>query len=210
MSVRVHVPIDRLTALAMTARGPQNPQSSGDAENAADREALAHVGQCDACATELTRLSATLDSLRDSAWSEADAAFDETALDSQRSRILDRLAHLGQAARVLRFPVRPREAAMPVSHVSRRWVSMAAAAGLIIGMVAGQFLPTLRRDEPRAVEVPARASEPLIVQATSTPSLLSDDELLARIETAVQVRRVPALRALDELTPRAGDLREIR
>src|SRR5688572_17272019 len=117
MSVReTHVPLDRLTALALVARA-----ESGDSEQ--DQQALAHVSQCDVCAGEFTRLATEFDQLRDAAWAEADAVFDETALDTQRTRILDRLAHLGQVARVLRFPARQREAAMPVSNVSRRWVS---------------------------------------------------------------------------------------
>ncbi len=62
-------------------------------------------------------------------------------LDAQRTRILDRLAHLGQAARVLRFPRRTaRSRRCRSSTGSRRWVSVAAAAGLIIGLVAGQLL----------------------------------------------------------------------
>ncbi len=85
---------------------------------------------------------------------EADAIFDAASLDTQRSRILDRLAHLGQVARVLQFPTRTREVAMPVATGSRRWVSVAAAAGLIIGLVAGQllhFVP-LDRDDRTAIQ----------------------------------------------------------
>ena len=45
-----------------------------------------------------------LDAYRDAAHADADAHFDERALETQRHRILQRLAHLGQAARVIRFP----------------------------------------------------------------------------------------------------------
>ncbi len=202
------VPFDRLTALALTARAPESDY---------ERQLLVHVGGCDRCAATLARLTADVDAMRDEAWQEADALFDESALETQRTRILDRLAHLGQAARVLRFPARSREAAMPVSPISRRWISVAAAAGLIIGLVAGQvihFVPwdtglhrsTLQQPTTRAA--PRGASGPIIVQASSTLAG-TDDDLLDEIDQAMELRRAASIRALDAYTPRVGDLVEI-
>ena len=208
MSVREsHVPLERLTALAMTARAPKHEH---------DRQTIAHVARCAQCSTALAQVTADVELMRDAADAEVDAAFDDNALETQRSRILDRIAHLGQAARVLRFPGRVREAAMPVSQVSRRWISVAAAAGLIIGLVAGQLIhlmPWESRLTPTgsvAVQTSgARGTNPGIIQ-TSAAGLLSDDELLGEIDDAVQLRRAASLRALDAFTPRVGDLTEIR
>lgn len=209
MNVRAScVPRDRLMALAVVPDAPQSDH---------DRQLLAHVAGCDACATHLAQLTAEMDSLREAAWREADAMFDDAALDTQRTKILDRLAHLGKAARVLRFPARVREGAMPVSPVSRRWISVAAAAGLIIGLLAGQlihFVPwdtRLHRVTPGSTASVSRpsASVPMIIQA-SAGSGPSDDELLDEVDQAVQSSRAASLRALDAFTPRVGEFIENR
>jgi hypothetical protein len=202
------VPLDRLTALALAAHGPQSDH---------DRLLLAHVAACDACAAKLSGLTRQMDSLREVACQEADAAFDDAFLDAQRSKILDRLAHLGKAARVLRFPARSREAAMPVSPISRRWISVAAAAGLIIGLVAGQlihFVPwdTRLHRSPLAQSpvVAPRGSGPIIMQVSSTVVSSADEDLLDEIDEAMELRRATSLRALDAFTPRVGETFEIR
>jgi len=201
MSVRdSHVPIDRLTALAMLSRAPEGPH---------DREALSHVADCDVCAAALDRLTSESDSLREAAVAEADAIFDDGRLEVQRLRILDRVAHVGQVARVLHFPARTRDAAMPVPNGSRRWVSVAAAAGLIIGLLAGQLVhlvpwdPRPNRDPSASIQ--SSRPSPVILPANGGRAL-TDDELLDEIEAAVQLRRASSLRALDAITPTASDL----
>lgn len=209
MTVRgVCVPFDRLTVLAMAAHAPQSDH---------DRLLLAHVAACAGCAAKLSALTGQLDSLREGAFQEADALFDDAVLEAQRSKILDRLAHLGKAARVLRFPARAREAAMPVSPISRRWVSVAAAAGLIIGLVAGQlihFVPWDTGLHTSALALgpvsAARGSGPIIIQASSTVAASTDDDLLDEIDDAIELRRAISLRALDAFTPRVGETLEIR
>lgn len=203
-----HIPADRLTALAFGARGVAT-----DTADAQDQRALAHLAECEQCSDALGRLAAQADELRDVAFAEADAVFDDAKLDAQRTRILDRLAHLGQAARVLSFPRRSRDVVMPVSTSSRRWVSVAAAAGLIIGLVTGQmvhFMPatvtTVARDQAPSMQAADRQGGPVLIPATSTLPLLSDDELMDAVETSVQVRRAQSLQALDALTPTAADL----
>lgn len=205
MSVRTsHVPIDRLTALAFVVRAPESDQ---------DDQALRHVAECERCAAELARLTVDADEWRDAAIAEADALFDDTKLEAQRTRILDRLANLGHAARVLHFPHRTsRDVAMPVASGGRRWVSVAAAAGLILGLVAGQllrFVPwegTGRRDAGLSVQSSRPASG--VVPASTTASTMSDEQFLDEIEAALQLRRAHSLRALDALTPTAGDLQD--
>ncbi len=202
-----HLETDRLTALAFVVRAPEDDTQSAD-----DQMALAHLADCDECSATFATLVINADALRNVLCAASDEVFDDAMLDAQRTRILDRLAQMGQAARVLAFPSRPREAAMPVSSSSRRWISVAAAAGLIIGLVAGQmlhFLPATAvplRDDAVSMQAAERSSRPAVVSASATFTSLSDDELMEEVERAIEARRAPSLRAIDAFTPTASDL----
>jgi hypothetical protein len=108
-----------------------------------------------------------------------------------------------------------REAAMPVSPISRRWVSVAAAAGLIIGLATGQLLHLApwesRLHSAGQLQIaPSRtAVGPVLIQNAAVATF-ADDGLLDEIDEAMQLRGAPNLRALDALTPRVGELVEIR
>lgn len=148
-------------------------------------------------------LNATLEAYREAAHAEADTHFDERALETQRHKILARLAHLGQTAKVIRFPLAPNVEA-PSTSINRRWVSIAAAAGLIIGLLGGQVVnllpPQTRRLAPMASSIaPSADSVPGYVPARL--NLPQDDGLLGEVDFAVQLRSASELRALDELTP---------
>lgn len=141
-----------------------------------------------------------LEVYRAAACAEADAHFDERALETQRHKILARLAHLGHPAKVIRFP-RAMYGELPTPSVNRRWISVAAAAGLIIGILGGQFVHLLpsqtRRMAPMATSIaPSAPARPTFVQATAPV----DDGFLGEIDYAVQLRTPAELRALDELT----------
>ena len=145
---------------------------------------------------------ALLAAYREAACAEADAQFDDRALETQRHKILSRLAHLGHPARVIRFPRTP-SGEMPQRPINRRWISVAAAAGLLIGLLGGQLVhivpqPT-RRLPPMATSITPSApvARPSIVQASAP----IDDGLLGEIDLAVQLRSAAELRVLDELTP---------
>jgi hypothetical protein len=143
---------------------------------------------------------AVLAAYRAAACAEADAHFDDRALESQRHKILARLAHLGHSARVIRFPKAP-HGEMPATSVNRRWISVAAAAGLLIGVLGGQLVHIVpqspRRLAPMATSIaPSAPSRPAYV-AVSVPV---DDGLLGEIDYAVQLRSPAELRVLDELT----------
>ena len=141
-----------------------------------------------------------LEVYRAAACAEADAHFDDRALETQRHKILARLAHLGHPAKVIRFP-RAMYGELPTPSVNRRWISVAAAAGLIIGILGGQFVHLVpsqtRRMAPMATSIaPSAPSRPTFVQ-TASPV---DDGFLGEIDYAVQLRTPAELRALDELT----------
>lgn len=143
---------------------------------------------------------AMLAAYRAAACAEADAHFDDRALEVQRHKILARLTHLGHAARVIRFPKAPR-GEVPASGVNRRWISVAAAAGLLIGLLGGQLVHLVpqqaRRLAPMATSIaPSAPARPSFVAASATV----DDGLLGEIDYAVQLRSNSELRVLEELT----------
>jgi hypothetical protein len=147
--------------------------------------------------------NATLEAYRAAARAEADAHFDDRALETQRHKILARLAQLGQPAKVIRFP-KAGNVEVPPGGVNRRWISVAAAAGLIIGLLGGQLVHLVpqsnRRLAPMATSIaPSAPSGPTFVPASTS----IDDGLLGEIELAMQLRGATELRALDEITPLA-------
>lgn len=147
---------------------------------------------------------AALDAYRAAAHAEADALFDERALEAQRHKILARLEHLGHPAKVIRFPASaPVDA--PVAGVNRGWISVAAAAGLIIGLLGGQLvnlLPTqTRRLAPMATSIAPSAGSSVAGYGPARVALSQDDGLLGEVDFAVQLRSASELRTLDELTP---------
>jgi hypothetical protein len=151
-------------------------------------------------------LAAALDAYRAAAHAEADAHFDERALEAQRQRILQRIEQAGQRARVLHFPTTAATMRPSVAGVSRRWISAAAAAGLLIGLGTGQLLHVMPGDNWVNRETTARptaaapASRRAIVPALAITSTTDDDALLDAIDVAVTSRGASELRALDDLT----------
>lgn len=147
--------------------------------------------------------NAALEAYRAAACAEADAHFDDRALETQRHKILARLEHLGHPAKVIIFP-KAGYGENPAAHVNRRWISVAAAAGLIIGLLGGQLVhlvPQQRRLSPMATSMapsaPTDAPRPKIVPVSTAV----DDRFLEEIDLAMQVRGAAELRALDEFTP---------
>ncbi len=149
-------------------------------------------------------MSEALEAFRAAAHADADAHFDDRALEVQRHRILDRLAHLGQSARVIRFPVAP-QSVRPTAVVSRRWISVSAAAGLLLGVLSGQLVHFFPRtpNRPLATAAPAATISSPSAATAFAPLLISasDDELLGEVEVAVRFRSAAELQVLDELTP---------
>ncbi|HQZ39021.1 MAG: hypothetical protein IT180_12900 [Acidobacteria bacterium] len=152
-----------------------------------------------------TRMDAALEAYRAAAWAEADAHFDERALEAQRARILQRLDQAGQRARVLPFPGHPAAGARPGAASSRRWISLAAAAGLLIGLVTGQLLhvvpggSTGQRQAVRSQPAPEGPAS-MGVTRVSVSMTDPDDDLLDAIDLAVTRDSVSELRALHDLT----------
>lgn len=139
---------------------------------------------------------AALAAYRAAACAEADAHFDDRALEAQRHKILARLANLGHPAKVLRFP-KTAYGELPTAGVNRRWISVAAAAGLLIGVLGGQLVHLVPQQTRRLAPVATSIAPSAPYVAVSVPA---DDGFLGEIEYAVQLRSPAELRVLDELT----------
>jgi hypothetical protein len=180
-----------------------------------------HLERCDRCAARLDELRAIMSTEREDAMAAADAAFPESKLRAQRSSILARLEQARAGSRVLDFPT----VAATRSWMTRRdrpamrWLAGAAAAGLLVGLGAGQAAFTghqLRFHSPAAAPAVAGPWTParwISSSAADTPHIerltpASEEAFLSDMELVLNKRRNAALRALDEsLAPNAKDRR---
>ena len=164
----------------------------------------AHFVRCDACAGRRSRLELLLREMHDAATSEADAAFPEDRLATQRARILQRIEQNGRPARVIAFPAAEPSDLRPLrARPAARWIAGAAAAGLAMGLLLGHLshdLPTFGRPSRTAIVGTASrpASQPALRVVNASAN---DEEFLGEIETAVHGPRLIALRPLNDLTP---------
>jgi anti-sigma factor RsiW len=161
----------------------------------ADGAMGADVEACPACRARHQQLTTTLEEITVTATALADAAFPAERLARQRVRILQRLQHMSQQGRVIAFPVRSGRRPLMQPRPLRRWVAGAAAAGLVVGMVAGHMvheLPLERRPTP--------------AMSASVGATVADDDLLREIEAAVGTPLPAGLRRIGDVTPIAWDV----
>ena len=150
-------------------------------------------------------LATALEAYRAAAHAEADAHFDEHALEAQRLRILQRIEQAGHPAKVLRFPGAPPSLA-PSAPNNRRWISMAAAAGLIVGLLTGQLLHVMpgdawvHRTTGRSLPAPPSTARMGVVPALAADTMDDEDVLLNEVDLAVRTHGAPELRALSDFT----------
>lgn len=165
-----------------------------------------HLAGCEECRARYGEFERWVTGLGDELRTEADDAFTPDRLAVQQAQIARRLETLERPARVIAFPKAARAVISGHSHV-RRWVTVAAAAGLIAGIGLGQVVPEMRHaiDTRRDGQAPildarltARAEKARPISVSP-----SDDELL---EDAFGRPRVSALSALDDVTPHVRDM----
>lgn len=164
----------------------------------ADNAAAAHLASCAHCRARQARLATRLHAARAGARAAADAAFTPADLDLQRRSIMQRIGRLGAAARVLPFPAATavsQRAATPAAD--RRWVMVAAAAGLILGIAVGR-LPGAGFG---ATRTPVATPAPLVATIDTAPDARRDDLLLSDVDDALTRAVRPEFQALDGLTP---------
>ena len=195
MRPSTHISDDRLVEVCLE-QTPTEPEA-------------AHLAACNRCRTRRSRLESMFLDIDHAADVEVDEIFTPERLASQQARILQRIEQDGRPARVIAFPA----ASAPEPRLRRtrpaaRWIAGAAAAGLTIGLLAGELVhdlpimsrpsrPALVSTSARGASTPARSPAPEIVNAS-----FNDEEFLGEIETAIDGPHVPALRPLNDLTPR--------
>ena len=169
-----------------------------------------HLEGCATCRARLEEFDRWIMDVGDELRAEADEAFPAERLAVQQAQIARRLEAIGRPARVIAFPKAARAVISGHSHV-RRWVTVAAAASLIItGFGLGQIVPlrqintavTTVQQTPLPLTAPraqTRATE-LTTAATAHP----EDDLLSDV---LAQPRVSTLSALDEMTPHARDMK---
>ena len=172
-------------------------------------ERPAHLDRCDLCAERAVELGRWLDDVRAVGIEAADRAFPPERLAAQQAQILRKLEQLDEPARVIAFPAATR--AQGRESIGRRvapaWVGVAAAAGLVIGVIGGQWSARLLPSAPPAAPTvaalqpttpaPVPAAEPLML-----PSSLFDLDL--------DGPGAPSLAPINDLTPAMTTARAIR
>jgi hypothetical protein len=163
-----------------------------------------HLGACGACESRRAGVAHMLEELAVASHEEADAVFPASRLARQQVRILQQIEAETRPARVINFPAAPEVSTgvMARSRPASRWIAAAAVAGLLVGMAAGRLGPHTRAlGGPQTVSaIPAQSQR-------AVATTLSDDELLGQIELASDGRGGASLRPLDDLTPRAWEVR---
>jgi hypothetical protein len=183
-----HLPDDRLVEVCLD-RQPEP----------LERQHLEVCGECEQRRMQLARLLADVAGV---AQAGADAAFPPERLARQRARILERIEREGRAGRVIAFPAgNGPDVSAPRARPGVRWIAGAAAAGLLIGLVAGSLVDELTRAQgPASQTVAIRgAAETGPLRAVSTT--LSEEEFLGQLELAIEGSGSMALRPLDDMTP---------
>src|SRR5437762_7028053 len=185
-----------------------------DAVSATEQQHLTACARCDARRVRLQRL---LDDVSDTATAAADTAFTPERLARQQGRILAHLQHEGRPARVIAFPAghAPHEPAVSRTRPASRWIAAAAVAGLVVGAMAGRFGYdySLGRSGPARVIVARTAEQPELRVRGATGTIqevtasISDDEFLNPLEIAIDGPAGAALQPIDDLTPRAWEVR---
>ena len=210
----------------------------GAGDTAVAMSTARHLRTCSRCAHRAGELRKFLDTVADGAGASFGEAFPPDRLQTQRARIDHRLARVVGAverARVLSFPFR-RPPARRRNLRPSRWAVAATAAGLALGIVAGQLVdfhwgPTTIPSPGPGSRVVPEASAGTAVNATldmtgtielppastadaaRTPLSLSEFEqvmaeaaVLDALDVATVSLPVTELASIDALTPRVPDL----
>jgi len=201
LSTKRHLDDDALVDV-WTARN-----SSGAAET---HTADGHLAECGQCRGRYDAFVAWMAGLRHDALAAADEQFPVERLAAQHNQIFRRLEALERPARVIAFPRFSQPTAV-VRRGPQRWIAAGLAAGLVIGLGAGELLD-LKRTMRGGELSPHRTMQPVITQTARGSiqpiSVSSDDSFLYDSDAASP--RVEALQALDALTPRVRDLDQAR
>ena len=155
-----------------------------------------HLDRCDVCAERAVELARWLDGVQADAVELSDASFTSERLAAQQHQILRRLEQLDHPARVISFPAAQRqESRTGGRRVAVSWVGVAAAAGLVLGLVGGQV--TARMAQPAA---PATTVVDTTLASMVDPP--SPPGNAAWVSESLDDLDVPTLSPLNGMTPR--------
>lgn len=171
-----------------------------------------HLDACQQCRSRYEAFTGWLARIQEDARSEADEAFSPDRLAAQQAQVMRRLEAIERPARVIAFP----KFAQPITSTqghAQRWVATAAAAGLVIGLAAGQFLDIRdafgggRRNPTDTVLQTTARNDILLPAQIATPAAFPgvSDEALFFGESEKRVR-LATLESVDDITPRGRDL----
>jgi hypothetical protein len=165
------------------------------ASAASERQHLESCAECEERRASLARLLADASGV---ARAEADAVFTPERLGRQHARILQRVEQEARLGRVISFPAgQGQRPSLLRVRPGMRWVAGAAAAGLVIGLLAGH----LAHDLPAGGVLPASQGTPAAASLQAVSTTMSEEEFLGRLEVAIEGTSGSALRPLDDLTP---------
>lgn len=159
----------------------------------------AHLDSCDLCARRALEAGRWLEDIRNTAVEAADEAFPAERLAAQKTQILRRLEQLDAPPRVLPFPAVPVTAFREADRrrVAPGWLGVAAAAGLVVGVIGGQMTARVDQTEQQAPTTTAAIPTPVpaiaLDVAPGTSSIL---------ELNLERFTPDSLQGLDDMTPR--------
>jgi hypothetical protein len=190
--------------------------------DAPDPPSAEHLADCEACARRYAELGTFLTTLSTDADADINAMFPPERLHAQQQDIARRIELVGRAPRVISFPGRF-AAQKPQASTTRRvtrWVAVAAAAGVFVGVAAGTMFNfgdrfdltrTGRRGGTNVAErqvigaaLPARLAAVGVASASDT-----DDTFMSDLESALDRPHTSELIAFDALTPHMRDVRDL-
>lgn len=157
-----------------------------------------HLERCDLCAERAMASSRWLDEVRLVGLEAADQVFTPERLTAQHGQIMRRLEQLDEPSRVLAFPGQthaPRESSG--RRVAPAWVGVAAAAGLLFGLVGGQITARMSISSQPTVE---RATPSPTVAQQQPPSTPEPSPTVLDLDYE-NMGVPPTLTSVDELTP---------
>ena len=159
-----HLSEDRLLALALSA---------ADRSTQRARTGASHLETCEGCKSRFEALTTLLEALPEAADAGFEEVFPPQRLQAQRKRIEHRLAQLVGSvapARVLAFPFSGR-ALRRLSFRSARWLAATTAAGVLLGIAAGQFIHLHPVESPSTTSADtAGETVPLVAMAGGAPA----------------------------------------
>jgi len=174
--------------------------------NASTPVEQAHLAVCARCEARRLEIVAILAELDDAATQDAGVAFPEARLEKQHASILHRVEHDGRPGRLVAFPAQqPTAIVMTPTRPPARWAAAVAAAAFVAGVITGNWTHTFSDSGIAPSHIVASEADQSSLRPV--PTTFSEDEFLEEIEVAASRNGPAALRPLDAMTPRAGEIR---